>query len=123
MTEEQAARLGSGMGAAWPAAGALRRGERHGSGRRLCPGAIPCPTTQANKARTYAQVRGLIGAFGQAHGAILCRELLADIPTVPGPDPEPPLPRYYAQRPCLALVGDAAARLEAFLAETGPSQD
>lgn len=123
MTEEQAARLGSGMGG-----GVARLRELCGAVSAMALVAGYCrgyslPDDQANKARTYAQVRGLIEAFGQAHGATLCRELLADIPTAPGPDPEPRSPRYYAQRPCLALVGDAAARLEAFLAETGPSQD
>ena len=121
MTEEQAARLGSGMGG-----GVARLRELCGavSAMALVAGyarGYSLPDDQANKARTYAQVRGLIEAFGQAHGAILCRELLADTPTAPAPAPR--TPRSYAQRPCRALVGDAAARLEAFLAETGPGQD
>ena len=76
MTEEQAARLGSGMGG-----GVARLRELCGAVSAMALIAGYCrgyslPDDQANKARTYAQVRGLIEAFGQAHGAILCRELL-----------------------------------------------
>ena len=74
-----------------PAAGALRGGERHGPDRRLLPG-YSLPDDQANKARTYAQVRGLIEAFGQAHGAILCRGAAGGYPHCPRPGPGAPLP-------------------------------
>lgn len=122
MTEEQAARLSSGMGG-----GVARLRELCGAVSAMALIAGYCrgyslPGDQAGKTRTYAQVRGLAEAFAQAHGSILCRDLLADTPAAPGPDPEPRSPQYYAQRPCLALVGDAAARLEAFLAETASPQ-
>lgn len=107
MTEEQAARLGSGMGG-----GVARLRELCGAVSAMALIAGYCrgyslPDDQANKARTYAQVRGLIEAFGQAHGAILCRELLADIPTVPGPGPGAPLPPVL--RPA-ALPGPGGGR-------------
>ncbi len=118
MGEDQAARLGSGMGG-----GVSRLRELCGAVSAMALVAGYCrgyslPDDQAGKVRTYAQIRGLVEAFQQAHGSFLCRELLSDTPVVPGPDPEPRSPQYYAQRPCLALVGDAAARLEAFLKET-----
>ena len=67
----------------------------------------------------YQRVRDLAERFRTQNGTILCRELLKDVKTLPGGEPEKRTPEYYASRPCLRLVGEAAAILEAILEETG----
>ena len=74
-------------------------------------------TDPALKAEHYARVRELAERFRARNGTILCRELLKDVKTVPGGAPERRTPDFYARRPCLRLVGEAAALLEQLLAE------
>ena len=75
------------------------------------------PADYEAKAAHYARVRALAGRFREKNGTILCRELLKDVKTVPGGAPERRTPEFYARRPCLRLVGEAAALLEQLLAE------
>ena len=69
----------------------------------------------ALKSGHYARVRLLAERFREKNGTYLCRELLKDVPTTPGGEPEPRTPEFYARRPCLRLVGEAAAILEEML--------
>ena len=69
----------------------------------------------ALKSAHYARVRELAERFRAQEGTILCRELLKDVKTTPGGEPEPRTPEFYAARPCLRLVGEAAAILEEML--------
>lgn len=73
-------------------------------------------TNPALKSEHYRRVRLLAEDFRTRNGTYLCRELLRDVPTTPGGEPEPRTPEFYARRPCLRLVGEAAAALEALLA-------
>ena len=71
----------------------------------------------ALKSAHYARVRLLAERFREKNGTYLCRELLKDVETTPGGEPEPRTPEFYARRPCLRLVGEAAALLEEMLKE------
>ncbi len=72
----------------------------------------------ALKSAHYARVRALAEAFQEQNGSYYCRELLRDVQTTPGGEPEPRTPEFYARRPCLRLVGEAAACLDRVLEET-----
>lgn len=69
------------------------------------------------KAAHYARIQALAKEFERQNGSIVCRELLAlrqkhrDDPT-----PEARTEAYYAGRPCVELVGNAAEILENYLA-------
>ena len=78
-------------------------------------------TDPALKAEHYARVRELAERFREKNGSYLCRELLKDVETTPGGVPEPRTPEFYARRPCLRLVGEAAALLEEMLRQEGAS--
>ncbi|MCI8526219.1 MAG: C_GCAxxG_C_C family protein [Oscillospiraceae bacterium] len=76
------------------------------------------PADPQAKAEHYRRVQALAAAFRERHGTILCRELLG---LAEGPDHYVPAARteaYYAQRPCSACIGNAAAIIAAFLEET-----
>ena len=75
-------------------------------------------TDPALKSAHYARVRDLAERFQSQNGTYICRELLRDVPTTPGGEPEARTPEFYARRPCLRLVGEAAAILEEMLTET-----
>ena len=61
------------------------------------------------KTAHYARVRALIEGFKQAHGTIVCRELLAHLGEQKK-DPSARTPEYYKVRPCVLFV-ETAARL------------
>ncbi len=75
-------------------------------------------TDPALKSAHYARVRLLAEAFQEKNRTYICRELLRDVQTTPGGEPEPRSPEFYARRPCLRLVGEAAACLDRVLEET-----
>ena len=115
---EAAARLassfGGGMGRMRETCGAL-------SGALMALGALRGYSDvddPAAKSAHYRLVRELAGRFRERNGSMVCRELLKDVKTTPGGEPEPRTPAYYASRPCLRLVGEAAALLDELLAET-----
>jgi len=68
------------------------------------------------KAHTYAQVQLLAQKFKDAHGTIICRELLEGVSTDPSPLPEARTAEYYQKRPCARYVRTAAQIIEDFLA-------
>ena len=112
LTLDEAARLsssfGGGMGRLREVCGAL-------SGAELALGAIQGyadPDDPAAKSAHYQAVRDLAERFRAQNGTILCRELLKDVKTTPGGEPEMRTPAFYAARPCLRLVGEAAALLD-----------
>ena len=115
---ETAARLsssfGGGLGRLRELCGAL-------SGAELALGMLKGysdVTDPALKSAHYARVRALAEAFQEQNGSYSCRELLRDVQTTPGGEPEPRTPEFYARRPCLRLVGEAAACLDQILKET-----
>ncbi len=75
---------------------------------------------QAKKAH-YAQVQEFARRFKEKNGTIVCRELLKNVPTTPGGEPEPRTPEFYTRRPCLRLIGEAAEILDIMLEETTPN--
>ena len=72
---------------------------------------------EAKKAH-YHLVQEYARRFREKNGAIVCRELLKNVPVTPGDTPEPRTPEFYARRPCLRLAGEAAGILDDMLAET-----
>ena len=62
------------------------------------------------KAKTehYHLVQEFARRFKEINGTIICRELLQGVRTKPGNDPEARTAEYYASRPCLRHVGEAA---------------
>ena len=66
----------------------------------------------------YHLVQEYARRFREKNGAIVCRELLKNVPVTPGDTPEPRTPEFYARRPCLRLAGEAAGILDDMLAET-----
>lgn len=109
-----ASSFGGGLGRLREVCGAL-------SGAELALGVLrgySDVSDPALKAEHYRRVRALAEAFRQQNGAYICRELLKDVKTTPGGQPEPRTPEFYSRRPCLRLVGEAAALLERMLEES-----
>ena len=78
------------------------------------------PADPALKAAHYRAVQELAGRFREREGSIVCRDLLKDVPVTPGGVPEARTPEFYARRPCLRLIGEAAALLDEMLGESAP---
>lgn len=75
------------------------------------------PADPQAKAAHYSLVQDYVQRFRQKNGTFICRELLKDVPVTPGLIPEPRTPEFYARRPCLRLIGEAAGLLEKMLCE------
>lgn len=118
---DQAMRLASSFGAGM---GRLREVCGAVSGMFMVSGLIKGPsqiTSKTLKDRHYQRVQSLARAFKKYAGTLICRELLG-LPE--GPDTPVSKPRtsdYYAQRPCEALIGHAAAILEQHLHQAKPN--
>ena len=114
--KDEALRISSGLG------GGLFHGEVCGtvSGALLVLG-IVCgyDDPKAGQAKTdhYHLVQEFVRRFREINGTILCRELLEGVKTQPGNDPEARTPEYYARRPCLRHVGEAARIVDELLSE------
>ncbi len=67
------------------------------------------PGDAAAKAAHYRLIQSLAERFREAHGSLLCRDLLADVETAPGPEPEARSDAYYQRRPCMAYIRFAAS--------------
>ena len=76
------------------------------------------PKDNAAKTAHYHLVQECARRFREINGTIICRELLKNVKTVPGANPEPRTPEYYAARPCLRHVGEAAQIVDDLLRET-----
>ncbi len=75
------------------------------------------PETGQIKADHYARIQELAHRFEEAHGTIVCREMLGlsvrhDVPT-----PEKRTDEYYKKRPCAEIIGDAAEILDQYIQE------
>ena len=69
------------------------------------------------KIRHYERVQEFARRFREKNGSIICRELLKGIEVTEGVVPEARTPEFYEKRPCLRLIGEAAAILDDMLAE------
>ena len=78
---------------------------------------VSSPNDEQAKADQYARVQRWAKVFEEQNGSIICRELLKDVPTTRGSTPQPRTEEYYAQRPCMAIVGRAAGMIDTFLKE------
>lgn len=67
------------------------------------------------KMATYRLMQELAGQFRERCGHIVCRELLDKPSTVPVPDAR--TEEYYATRPCVRMVYNAADILESYIAQ------
>ena len=65
----------------------------------------------------YHLVQEFARRFKEINGTIICRELLSGVKTKPGNEPEERTKEYYATRPCLRHVGEAAAIVDELLRE------
>ena len=65
------------------------------------------------KKRHYANVQALAGRFREAHGSIICRELLSlQKNEKSDPAPTPRTEQFYHARPCAAYVATAVRLLD-----------
>ncbi|MDO5702109.1 MAG: C-GCAxxG-C-C family protein [Lachnospiraceae bacterium] len=78
------------------------------------------PEDNAAKTEHYHLIQEFARRFKEinGNGTIICRELLKNTKTVPGSDPELRTPEYYARRPCLRHVGEAARIVDELLQNT-----
>ena len=75
------------------------------------------PKDSRSKTEHYHLVQEFARRFKEINGTIICRELLQGVRTKPGNDPEARTKEYYAARPCLRHVGEAAEIVEQLLRE------
>ena len=64
----------------------------------------------------YARIQQFATAFKDAHGSLICRDLLGLGEGPDSPISEPRTEAYYAERPCETFIAFAADRLERELA-------
>jgi C_GCAxxG_C_C family probable redox protein len=79
------------------------------------------PGDMEAKKNHYHLVQEYASRFKEKNGTIICRELLKGTNAKPGNEPEGRTPEFYASRPCLRLVEEAADILEKML-ESGRQQ-
>ena len=74
-----------------------------------------------NKKKTYAITQELCGKFKEAHGSLICQELLSGmkVPVEIGGEAEPRTSEYYKKRSCGDMVAFAAQILENYLKKEG----
>lgn len=75
------------------------------------------PKDFQGKAAHYERIQELAQAFAKENGSIVCRDLLGLGKGADAPTPEKRTQEYYQKRPCVQLVGMAAAIMEQYLAE------
>ena len=113
LTESQAAKMasafGGGMGRMREVCGAV-------SGMLMVLSQLygyDTPGDDVSKKVLYGQVQELAGAFREANGSIICREILKNPPSDPNPTPR--TAEFYAKRPCAKMVMTAARLMEEFM--------
>lgn len=72
------------------------------------------PETGEKKAEHYRLIRELCDAFKESNDSIICRDILGKKVEVGG-TPQPRTAEYYASRPCLKCVHDAAEILDTYI--------
>ena len=119
MDRQMAVRLASSFGAGM---GRLREVCGGVSGALIVLG-VMCgyddPENAEEKTEHYHLVQEFARRFREKNGTIICRELLQGVNVKPGDKPEPRTEEYYASRPCVRFVEDAAQITEDILREKG----
>ena len=115
MDEKTAARLGSSLGGGM---GQLREVCGVVSAMFLVAGmaaGYDDPAAKEEKSAHYARIRSMAADFENRNGSILCRELLKNAKANIQAVEHPRTKEFYAKRPCVKYVCDAAEQLEGFL--------
>lgn len=76
------------------------------------------PKAKEEKASHYKRIQELAAKFREENGTIICRELLEKRmkkPVSTDPVPEERTEQYYKQRPCVAVVMQAAEIMEQYI--------
>lgn len=73
------------------------------------------PKAREEKADHYARIQELAAKFTEINGSIVCRELLGLSQKKDEPTPAERTEEYYKKRPCVELVGIAAAIMEGYI--------
>lgn len=74
------------------------------------------PTDKDAKMELYKKVQDLAAEFKAKNSdTYICRELLQNVATTKGHEPEDRTPEYYKHRPCAKFVGDAAEIIDEYL--------
>lgn len=117
LTQTQAARLastfGGGMGRLREVCGAV-------SAMFMIEGLLEGyedPKAKEEKSAVYARVRELAERFREKNHSIICRDLLINVETTPGTEPEERTAAYYERRPCGCYIEDAAFMIAERLSE------
>ena len=71
------------------------------------------------KTAHYARIQSLAEAFRARYGSIVCRDLMRGVSAAPGPEPAKRDAEFYAKRPWLRCISDAASILDDMIRETG----
>lgn len=115
MEPEMAARMsssfGGGMGRLREVCGAV-------SGMFMVAGMLygyASPAASEEKKQHYERIQQLARSFTAENGSIVCRELLGLNQKSDAPTPEKRTEAYYQKRPCVQLVGMAAAIMEEYI--------
>ena len=105
--------FGGGMGRLREVCGAV-------SGMFMVAGGLygyDSPTDMDAKATHYKRIQELAKEFENINGSIVCRDLLGLTNKKDSPIPEARTEAYYKKRPCVELVGIAAAIMEEYIKE------
>lgn len=120
MEKETAMKLASSFGAGM---GRLREVCGTVSGMFLIAGlayGYSDPKAREEKVEHYKRIQTLAARFREKNGTIICRELLEKRmkkPVDTNPVPEERTEQYYQQRPCVAVVMQAAEIMEQYMKE------
>lgn len=74
-------------------------------------------TENDDKKNHYTRIQKLAQQFREETGSIICRELLGLGEGKDSPQPEKRTAEYYKKRPCIEMVGLAAAIMEQYISE------
>ncbi len=77
------------------------------------------PKDVEGKTEHYTRIQELAAKFSEITGSIVCRELLGLSVKKEAPVPEARTEKYYKKRPCVEMVGTAAAVLEDYISRHG----
>ena len=113
LAQRLASPLGGGMGRMREVCGAVS-GMFMAAGMILGEDGVP---GREEKRALYAAIQELAARYRAENGSIICRELLAGVPTAPGGEPEARTEQYYRKRPCPELCRCAAEILDHYLRE------
>lgn len=120
MDRETVLRLSSSFGGGM---GRLRQVCGGVSGMFLVAGILygyDSPKDKEGKAEHYGRIQELARQFEAENGSIVCRELLGlgkNATEKYSPVPEERTEEYYKKRPCVRLIGMAAAIMEGYIRE------